>query len=48
MSLISNWRERKKLIARTSGRPPWFLLAVLILVALFMFYLGNLEQSILK
>ncbi len=48
MSLMSNWRERRKMIARTSGRPLWFLIAVLIIVIVFFYYLGNLELSVLK
>ncbi len=48
MSLMSNWRERRNLFARTNGRPLWFLIAVLILVVVFFFYLGRLEDSVLK
>ena len=48
MSLMSNWRERRKMIARTSGRPLWFLIGILIIVVVFMFYLGNLEDTLLK
>ena len=48
MGLMSNWRERRKMIARTSGKPLWFLIAVLILVVVFMYYLGQLELSVLK
>lgn len=48
MSLISNWRERKELIGRTTGRSLWFLIAVLILVVVFFVYLGRLEHNILK
>ena len=48
MSLISNWRERRKMIARTTGRSLWLLIAVLILVVVFFVYLGRLEHSVLK
>ena len=48
MSLMSNWRERRKMFASTNGRPLWFLIAVLILVVLFFVYLGRLEVSVLK
>jgi hypothetical protein len=48
MSLMSNWRERRKMYARTTGRPLWFLIGVLIIVVVFMFYLGKLETSLLK
>jgi len=48
MSLMSNWRDRRRTIARTSGRPLWYLIAVLILVVIFMYYLGDLEKTLLK
>lgn len=48
MSLISHWRARKKLFARTSGRPAWFLVAVLILVLLIMHLLDRIEQILPK
>lgn len=48
MSLISNWRERRDLIARTTGRPLWALIAVLTLVVVFFVYLGRLEHNIFK
>ena len=48
MSLISNWRERRKMIASTNGRPLWFLIAVLVIVVVFFFYLGRLEHNVLK
>ena len=48
MSLMSNWRERRKMIASTNRRPLWFLIAVLVLVAIFFIYLGRLEDIVLK
>ncbi len=48
MSLMSNWRERRQMFARTNGRPLWFLIAVLIVVVVFFFYLGRLEHFDLK
>ena len=48
MSLISNWKDRRKMYARTTGRPLWFLIGVLILVVVFMYYLGNMENIQLK
>lgn len=48
MSLLSNWRDRRNRIARTSGRPLWFLIGVLIIVVIFMYYLGKLEHSAIK
>ncbi len=48
MSLISHWRARKKLLGRTSGRPAWFLIVVLILVLLIIRLLGRIEQILPK
>ncbi len=48
MSLISHWRARKKFLARTSGKPVWFLIAVLILVFLVMRLIGRIEQILPK
>jgi len=48
LSLISHWRARKKFLARTSGRPVWFLIGVLILVLLIMRLLGRIEQVLPK
>ena len=44
MSLISHWRARKKFLARTSGKPLWFLIGVLILVLLIIRLLGRIAQ----
>jgi predicted nucleic acid-binding Zn ribbon protein len=48
MSLMSNWKERRKMFARTTGRPLWFLIGVLIVVVVFIYYLGNLENTLVK
>jgi len=44
LSLISHWRARKKFLARTSGKPLWFLIGVLILVLLIIRLLGRIAQ----
>lgn len=44
LSLLSNWRARKKFIGSTGGRPLWWLVIILILVIVLFQQLGKLES----
>lgn len=48
MSLLSNWRARKKFITSTGGKPLWWLVMLLLLVAVLFYKLGKLESLLPK